>query len=455
MARLSIRLRLTAWYAAVLLLGLVVFGVGMWLALERHLMTAVDERLGQLAQGMLTVIEVENITSDRRQLQQEISEFAKEVPGGAFQVWDSSRSVAVTPANGMFAAVQFPAPQAQYRTFDNGGRTYRLLTRRMEYGGQTFGAAVALPLDEVRAEMRTFLDWLLAMIPGVLVVACVGGWWISRRALAPVDEITRTAKSITLQNLSRRLAVPQTGDELQRMSETWNEMLERLDASVQRIRQFTADASHELRTPVALIRATAELALRRERQTDEYRKSLREIEGEALRMTQLTESMLTLARADSNGLESAIAPVDLNAVVAEVVEQNLALAETKGIALNSKLVDGPAVIRASEAGIRRLLLILIDNALKHTAAGGTVTVSTTAYPGGGTNLSVRDTGEGIEADVLPHIFERFYRADKSRTNGGVGLGLSIAQAIAQAHQTEIEVSSVEGQGACFSVVFRG
>jgi len=275
------------------------------------------------------------------------------------------------------------------------------------------------------------------------------------RALRPVDEITSVAKSISVQNLSQRLAVPHTGDELQRMAETWNEVLERLESSVKRIRQFTADASHELRTPIALIRATAELALRRERAPEQYRNALRSIESEAEQMTALAESLLLMARADSNGFQMALAPTDLNAIVSRVIGQHRALAAEKGIRLQTESASVPMLAQADEPAIHRLLLILIDNALKHTPAGGMVTLAA-RQSDGGVLLSVSDTGEGIPPDALPHIFERFYRSDPARagrggSGAGFGLGLSIAQAIAQAHGARIRVESSLGAGAQFLV----
>src|SRR5260370_996257 len=156
-------------------------------------------------------------------------------------------------------------------------------------------------------------------IPAVLLVACVGSYWISRRAMAPVDEMTRTARSISAQDLWARLFVPNTGDELQRLAEAWNGVLARMETALQRVRQFTADASHELRTPVALIRTTAELALRRTREADEYRTALAQIQAEAERMTQLTSDLLALARADSSGLEMSFTDVDLTEVARDIV----------------------------------------------------------------------------------------------------------------------------------------
>jgi heavy metal sensor kinase len=302
--------------------------------------------------------------------------------------------------------------------------------------------------------MRALGYVLLGLIPAVLAVASLGGYWLSRRALLPVDRITAAARTISVRNLSQRIDVPRTGDELQRLSEAWNGVLGRLDVSVQRIRQFTADASHEMRTPLALIRGAAELALRRERSPEEYRRFLGDIESEAERMTALTEALLTLARSDAGGFETAPAETDLSDLVDSVVAPNQALAAERGIRIEARSGARPAIARADAAAIRRLLLILLDNAIKHTPAGGAVVVSADARQDG-VELSVEDSGEGIAPEALPHIFERFYRADSARGGGGgFGLGLSIAQAIAQAHGAEIEAASTAGAGARFRLFLK-
>jgi signal transduction histidine kinase len=238
------------------------------------------------------------------------------------------------------------------------------------------------------------------------------------------------------------------------MAEAWNGLLDRLEGSVKRIRQFTADASHELRTPVALIRTTAEFALRRERRTSDYQSALGEIQIEAERMTELTESLLTVARADANGLELPLAEIDLNETIWDVFRQIDRVAAVQRVAMQLELTDEPATVKANAPAIRRLLLGLIDNALRHTPNGGSVTISTTRMQNG-VVLAVQDTGEGIQAEALPHVFERFFRADPARGSGsGAGLGLSIAQAIAQAHRSELTVQSEPGTGARFALVLR-
>src|SRR6266446_333503 len=377
-------------------------------------------------------------SDDQPELEDDLSDFAKQTGDNSLlEIHDSEGALIFSSAN--HAGLSLPGPDDP---------SWRVLRSRMMNAGKPYDVLLAVPLTDVRVIMRDFRNLLLLMIPLVLMIASGGGYWISRRALTPVDEITRVAKSITVQNLSRRLVVPDTSGELQRMSEAWNDVLQRLDTAIQRIRRFTADASHELRTPVALIRATAELALRFEREPEYYRASLSTIESEATRMTDLTESLLVLARTDSNSVEMPLGPVDLNRIITEVAALNRPAAETRGLTLNAMLAGGPATPLANEAGIRRLLFILLDNAFKHTPSGGTVTLSTKLAEGKVT-ISVCDSGEGISSEDLPHIFERFYRADRSRSSNGAGLGLSIAQMIADLHGSKIEVESTVGSGSCF------
>ena len=422
----------------------------MWVALQERLIAGVDGRLRQRIQGLETALGAEAEIRDRAQLQQELAEFVREIPDGSLvQLRDAAGAVLLASSK-QKALPPIGGRSAPY-TENIDGRQLRVATSRMQSAGSVYDAQVAVSLDEILGVMQDFRHLLLWMIPGVLIVACLGGYWLSSRALRPVDEITTVARSIGVQNLSQRIAVPRTGDELARMAQTWNDVLERLDVAVQRIRQFTSDASHELRTPLALIRATAELALRRERDPEGYRNSLRQIEHEAEHMTALTESLLTLARADSDGLGMTMQSTDLSELIHSAVQQYAALAIEKGVTLRAAATQPPVRAAADASGIRRILSILVDNALKHTPAGGTVTVSAAAGAARVT-LTVEDTGEGIPAAALPHIFERFYRADPARGGGsGFGLGLSIAQAIAQAHGSAITVSSTPGAGAHFSL----
>jgi heavy metal sensor kinase len=279
---------------------------------------------------------------------------------------------------------------------------------------------------------------------------------MSGRALAPVDRITRDARSITASNLSHRLAVPRAKDELQRLSETLNQMLDRIETSFNQVRQFTADASHELRAPLTLIHTAAEFSLRRERGRDDLVEALRKVLRESKRTAHMVDDLLLLARADSdkNGFESA--PLDLQPVLKDVSEQAVLLAESKGIEVAVEIANDSIEVQGDESSLRRLFLILIDNAIKYTPVGGKVGIGLRRELGQAT-IQVRDNGIGIASEDLPRIFDRFWRADKvrSRDAGGAGLGLSIANWIVEKHGGTLTVESELGGGSVFSVRLPG
>jgi signal transduction histidine kinase len=262
------------------------------------------------------------------------------------------------------------------------------------------------------------------------------------------------ARSISIQNLSERLSVPPTGDELQRLSETLNEMLSRLNDSVQRITQFTADASHELRAPIALIRTTAELTLGRRRQPEEYEQAMKEVLIESERTSHLLDGLLALARGDSgvDGLECET--IDIAECMEEAVSEGRRFADEKQIKVSCELPERVVNINGDPNAIRRVFLILIDNAVKYTAPAGQIRVSLHTRVDRA-EATVTDTGIGIAPEDQAHIFDRFWRADKvrSRETGGVGLGLSIARWIVEQHHGTITVESELGKGSVFCVSF--
>jgi heavy metal sensor kinase len=288
-----------------------------------------------------------------------------------------------------------------------------------------------------------------------LLLSSAGGYWISRRALAPVDEIARTARSISADNLSKRLAVPLSGDELQRLSETLNEMIARLESAFSKIVRFTADASHELRTPLAVMRTTAEVALRGPQADGEHREALEQIVAEIQRTSHLVDNLLLIANADAGYGRPNKARVNLADAVAEACTEGAALARAKSIVLQSRLPDEPVWVHGDVHALRRLFLILLDNAVKYTPAGGRCEVCVGARDGFVIG-TVSDTGIGIASEDLPHIFDRFYRVDRARSRalGGTGLGLAIGRWIAEAHDGSITVESALDRGSVFEVRLR-
>jgi signal transduction histidine kinase len=298
--------------------------------------------------------------------------------------------------------------------------------------------------------MVEFSAILWISMPVVLALATLGGYWLSSRALHPVEELIAGARAISARDLSRRLAVPPANDELRRLAETLNGMIGRVEASVQQMRRFTADASHELRAPITLIRTAAEFSLLRERDREELVDSMRKILREAKRTSVLVDDLLSLARADSGQNQVALYPIRLAPLLHDVASQAVDLAAAKNIAVTTAAAAGDVVINGDELSIRRLLLILVDNAIKYTPSGGRLDLET-AVTGDRVVITVADTGPGIAPEDLPHIFERFWRADKarSRDSGGTGLGLSIARDIAASHNATLTVTSELGSGSRF------
>jgi heavy metal sensor kinase len=433
------------WSTGVLLFSLVLFGFEVYSVLRKDLMEEVDRKLYAKANGVKTVLELEKVSGPDLNL--ELTEFAKEIPEGDLLQLSTSSGQLLWPQQPPFR----DAGEVRLGLGTSGSQ--RILLMPFDYAGHTYRVMAGASLNDVNHLLLRLRAIMWGFGTPMLLMAAWGGYLLSRRAMAPVDAMTTAAQTISVESLSRRLPVADTGDEIERLARTWNEMLARLEGSVKRIRQFTADASHELRTPLALIRATAELALHRERGTDDYRKALAEIEAEAARMTELVESMLAVARADSSTPVMPLDRVDVGSLARDVVNQTGILAAGKGVQLENANGIGTVIAEANEEGLRRLLRILLDNALEHTPAGGNVTVGVERR-NGSVDLLVRDTGEGIPKHALPHIFERFYRADPARGGKGAGLGLSLAQVIAKAHGSEIEVQSTPGEGSCFRVALR-
>ncbi len=449
----SVRTRLTFWYAAVVLAGLLAFAGWMWFAVYRYLAINADDRITRRIQGLRSAI-VEESDESVNVLREELREFGIEVPEGELSaVRGRGHRDLLRPA-GMDQSVLWTAPENRIGDLYDRGLRYRALRTHLTVKGELYDLAVATSTTEADIFLAQFRFLLIGAAPLLALIASFGGYWMSRRALTPVDELTSAARRISLDNLGQRLAVPQTGDELERLGNTWNEMLGRLDGAVQRMRQFTADASHELRTPISVVRTTAELALRRERSPAEYRQSLESIQREAEWMTQLAEDLLLLARADSGTLMLRSERVEVDELARDVAGETAPMAEVRGIVMQVQLDAGTESVTGDRRALHRLLTVLLDNALQHTPPEGTVAIETSANHGK-VVIAVRNSGEGIKREDLPHIFERFYRGDPARSRqNGSGLGLAIAQSIAQAHGVDIEVDTSPGRETVFSVKFR-
>jgi len=451
----SIGFRLTAWYFLVFACGIAVFSVAAWFVVRASLYRAVDDELRTRIQGVQSFLQREAESLSAPEIREEFREQSDLGPGGElFQVCDEHgvwlyRSAFLESAN-----VPIPSPgaleQSRFEDLKIGRRRLRIYAQRVSVNNRPYTIQVAAPVNEIHEALERFRLALLLAAPLFLIAASIGGYWLSTRALAPVDEISQAAQRISIENLAARLQVVPTGDQLQRLSETLNAMLARLEASVHRINQFTGDASHELRAPVALIRTTAEVALQKDRNAAEYREALEEILQESERTSQVVESLMLLARADASKDSLECVPVDACEVIHEAVEQGEKLARAHGLQFNASTPSDPITIKADAEALRRAFLIFLDNAVKYTPSGGTVGMQVKTN-NGYVVVSVSDTGIGIAAEDLPHIFDRFWRADKarSREHGGAGLGLAIAKWIADMHNGSITVESEPSKGSVF------
>ena len=456
MKNTSISLRITFWYSAIVLCGLVLFGVAMWIDLAYSLSKGRDRTLTRRATRFVELWEATCGDSPETR-EARFAQLADAVPeGNLIQVFEpGGRRLfpqSPLPPDFPWPAVSGVAREA-YATLEFRGRPYRLLKLTVR-SNPPLVILVAGQLEDNRNMMARFSTGLAWAIPAMLVLAALGGYFLSRRVVQPVDQITVALRSITIGNLSRRLPISNAGDELQRLAETCNEMLARLEDAVDRINRFTADASHELRSPVALIRTVAEYALRNPNLDRESQEAFLEILAESMETSHLLEDMLTLARADAGYARTVFEPVDLTELVKDVCARLRPLAEAKGQTVDVRTSSQAAWISGDRSILRRLLSILLDNAVKYTPTHGRIAVELTATTARAL-FSVRDSGIGIPEALLPRIFDRFVRADPSRGEvNGTGLGLAIAKWIAGAHNASLTVVSKEQEGSIFAVEFR-
>jgi heavy metal sensor kinase len=456
---LPIRVRLTAWYAALLLLFLLVFGVTVDVAMRAAVHAGVDYDLQVRMRGVEAFMQKQVPRHPKAALPHQFEEHVSVRPGGEMvQVADGSHQwiFQAESIRGLQLPMSGPSGPSGIATVVLRSVPVRVMSSVVTLQGERYYVQLATTLGAFYLALDRFRQLMFWLIPLMIAVASAGGYWLSGRALLPVGRVIEDARSISVQDMSRRLLVPSTHDELQRLSETLNDLLARMELAFRRITRFTADASHELRAPIALIRGTAEVALLQQRNGETYRAALRDILSEAERTSKLIEDLLTMARADSGASRLAMEPVDLSEPLLEACSQPAALAESKGVHFEPNVPGSTATMVAvgDRDALRRLFLILLDNAVKYTLPGGSVRIEL-AQSDDETRVTVRDTGIGIAPEDLEHIFERFYRADKARQrdSGGAGLGLSIARWIADAHHAGIQVESALNCGSAFHVIF--
>ena len=471
----TIRARLTGWYTVALGATVVAFGVLLYLERRQSSLRELDQRLGLeadlanrwLSESYNVLGRIVTTTGSRPSLDPGISAYLEAVRDYLVVADTSGNVLALSEAARTLSAdalQRLSAPLASLRlpklagTMDlgEGPGSVRYLALRVEAAGPEIGGLlVATSTGQVAFGPAELLRSMLLIAPIILLGSALVGYWLAGTALRPVQGIMDEVEAISDgTSLHRRLAVPLSGDEVARLVLTLNGMLARLERSFASLHRFTADASHELKTPLMVLRAGVERALVHPAVPGEILQSLDETLAQINEMTELVESLLTLARADEGRAPLAVEESDLRELVGDAVETAGMLGEDSGVTVTSTMPDHPVKLAVDRHRIRELLLNLVTNAIKYTPQGGSIDLAL-AEQDDAVTLTVRDTGIGIAPGDLPHIFERFWRADPARSRTGerpgVGLGLAITKWIAEAHGGSITVQSRPGRGTTFVV----
>lgn len=454
----SLRFRLVAWYAGWLTVLFVVFGFFVYQSLEYYLTKSLREALARRVRQVSDLVQRSPL--DWNRLGYEIqTHFAPEPNNRLTRVTSDGTILYVSgsPADQSFKpSLVPPAPAAgEGESFDrrllpDGTALFVVVLSRMR-GESRFVIEEGSSEAPIRATLHGWLTALLSGMTLLISAAVLGGFVLARRALAPVDRIIGSAERITSRNLSERLPVSGSGDEIERLSNALNHMIQRLEGSFQHNQRFLADASHELRTPLTVMHAELESMRDRNESTPHVRELAASMLEEVGRLRRIVEGLFALSRLDAGEALEKSDTFDLAELAISTADQLSLLAEDKRIVLSCQS-DGAVTVEGDRARLKQVIVNLLDNAIKYTPEGGAVVVRVSGADGRAV-LEVADNGIGIPAEALPNLFERFFRVDKARSRnlGGAGLGLSIARSICTAHGAQIGVQSEPGKGSRFTV----
>ncbi|WP_231966432.1 sensor histidine kinase [Terriglobus roseus] len=452
----TIRFRLTVWYAALVTATVLVLGIVVYVSAAWGVRKAADAELTSGLNGIETFLNHKLAIHEMNNLGEELREHSSLMPRGKmFRVRDGNGVLVYQPdAMAPVSDLQPYAAELHKGNQVSDGHVFRTISRMAQIGPYKFSLQAAVDQTDYRNLINRLALLLAACLPLAGILAALGGHWMSGRVLTPVDRITATASTIDAHNLQLRLSLQGNGDELDQLSQTINSMLDRIESAYDRVAQFTADASHELRSPVAVVRSTAELLLMDLADGNRIRRGLTNIVEESDSMARLIADLLTLAR---SGLEANAGQrelFDLGASVSALVPRAREQASLKHIDLVLHESGVSLPVQSNQMVAERVFMILVDNAIRYTPTGGSITVGTWREDNR-CCLSVTDTGIGIAPEHQSRIFDRFYRVDSARTpgDGGSGLGLAIARNLLELHGGGISVESQRGKGSSFLVWF--
>jgi heavy metal sensor kinase len=445
----SFRVRLTVWYVGCFAALFALLTAGLYGVLSRALTSRLDESLLSQAATASALFqdEMEETRNDPAKSATEAVTNMR-LRAGKVAVLDGARVLAASGPFDAVAAVR-QAGGAKESAYPIPGA--RAAVCRFQSNGRAYVAVAAEPLDAIEADLAAIRRAMFLAFPLILAIAGAGGYWFATRGMAPLDAMAAQARRITGSNLDARLRIGDAAVELTALAESFNELLGRLDQSFDNMRRFVADASHELRTPVAVIRGEADVTLAKERSAAEYKESLAIILDESRRLSRLVDDLLNLARADAGRVKLQAQEFYWNDLLSDCCRSVQSLAVARKIEMECRCpADTPFF--GDEELLRRMTLNLLDNAIRYTPPGGKVLAELDAGVDG-VRIRISDTGIGIGPEAAAHVFERFFRADKARSrgNGGFGLGLAIVKWIAESHRGVVELASQPGAGSTFTV----
>jgi heavy metal sensor kinase len=457
---LPIKWRLTVWYGGVLSLILIIFASGIFIYFKNSLQDSIDAKIrsiGEVLSSSMTETHGASVFGNFERYLENV--LGRKPKGKLIQIMDSSGRIGakMSDIEGETLPTSFNALERAmrgeivYETIERTKPRLRMVTIPiMDNKKVTSVVQVGTSLEDFDETIRKLLLIIIISIPTSIIVTIVVGYFMAKKALKPVDQIRRAAVKISSSNLDEKIDITGRRDELGRLAETFNAMIGRLKDAFQRINQFSIDVSHELKTPLTILKGETEVALRKERGKDDYQKLLLSNLEEIDRMSCIIDDLLLLSKADTKEIKLNIEEVALRDLIMDVCMNMKVVADKKDVDLQiSELED--VRLKGDELKLRRMLLNIVENGIKYSHIGGKVSVSSYVNDGYA-KIDVKDDGIGISEEDIKYVFDRFYRADRSRKReSGSGLGLSISRWIAEAHKGSLEVKSQPAQGSMFTI----
>jgi heavy metal sensor kinase len=456
----SIRFRLIVWYAGVLLLVMLGFGAFTYANLQRFMTQVLRETVAHRAQQIGELLLSESANADDHYVGREIeARYAPEKNERFVRITRADGSVfylSGVPNDKSFAPWEVPpwvteaATSASHETKTSGGSRLLIATHRVHTKTGDYLIEVGASMAASQRVLHTLLMTLLAGLPVVLGLVIFGGYLLMKRALQPVQSLMLAAQEISLTHLGRRLPALESGDEIASLTVVLNQMIARIDESFQHTSRFTADASHELRTPLTIMRGELEAIILGRKLEPDLRDALASLLEEVERLVRIVEGLFALSRLDTGEAQTERVRFDIAKLAETTAEQMCLLAEEKHIGLVCE-TDECVEVEGDRARLKQVVVNLLDNAIKYTPENGKVSLSVKPHNGCAL-LEVADSGPGASEAAMPHLFERFYRADEARVRGieGAGLGLSIVRSICAAHSGSVTATNTP-TGCRFSV----